>query len=298
LNSREQTVIITRIIGGLGNQLFQYAAAYALARKTNSVMKLDIRGYKSQVRRKFELHRLNIAYELAAAQEIEKLMYKTEQKAVRWVRKLSKRPRPHAASFLREPHFQFSATIFDPDQSAYLDGYWQSEKYFLEYREDLLRRFTLKHQFSTQAQAYLHNIQQSQSVGLHIRRGDYVSDPQTQKVHGKCPIEYYQHAIALIQEKVTRPHFFVFSDDLHWAKANLGFLDHLTFVEFDDPDSACVELMLMSRCQHNIIANSSFSWWAAWLNPGSQKMVIAPRQWFVEPSFNTRDLLPASWMQL
>jgi hypothetical protein len=298
LKPGQQTLIIIKILGGLGNQLFQYAFAYSLARRTDSLLKSDIQGFENYDLREFELQRFNIVCELASKEEIENLKYKAESPFGRLLRKLRKRPRQHATSFHSEPHFQFSKSIFDLRHSAYLDGYWQSEKYFRDYREELLDLFSLKNGFTHLSRAYLQDIEQCASVALHIRRGDYVTDPITRSYHGRCDPEYYANAAAVIQQHLSNPHFFIFSDDLHWAKANLGFLDQFTFVESEDQAFACEEMILMSRCRHNIIANSSFSWWAAWLNKNPRKMIITPKQWFTDSSVDTSDLLPGSWIQL
>ena len=177
----------------------------------------------------------------------------------------------------------------------YFDGYWQSEKYFIDHREALLDIFTLSKEISHQSKAYLQGITKSNSISLHIMRGDYVSNESTNKIHGTCDVEYYQQAFSKIKETHDNAHFFVFSDDLDWAKDNLGFIDKITYIELaeDIPDHE--EMFLMSQCNHNIIANSSFSWWGAWLNQHINKIIIAPKNWFRVDIHDTKDLTPADW---
>jgi hypothetical protein len=176
-------------------------------------------------------------------------------------------------------------------------GFYQSETYFKPAKDIILEEFTLKKPFSSQAQNISNNIAlQPMPVSLHIRRGDYVSNDRARKHHGLCSLEYYQEAVERITGKVKNPLFFVFSDDIAWAKQNLK-LDNATFVsnpEIRDYE----ELLLMSQCRHNIIANSTFSWWAAYLNKNAKKMVIAPKQWNVKSASDTLDILPSSWIQL
>ena len=136
------------------------------------------------------------------------------------------------------------------------------------------------------------------AVSLHIRRGDYVSNPVTNNYHGTCSLAYYKKAVLLLKEKIENPSFFIFSDDLLWARENLDFINDMTFIDLDKSIPDHEEMHLMSQCKHNIIANSSFSWWGAWLNENSDKIVIAPKKWFSDNTINTEDLIPAKWMRI
>ena len=135
-------------------------------------------------------------------------------------------------------------------------------------------------------------------MSIHVRRGDYVSDAITQEIHGLSPLEYYAAAIQHIAHVAVQPHFFVFSDDPSWVRQNLHIDYPTTYVEHNTADRNYEDLRLMSLCRHHIIANSTFSWWGAWLGSNRAKMVIAPKRWFNTPDKDTRDLIPRSWIQL
>ena len=136
------------------------------------------------------------------------------------------------------------------------------------------------------------------AVSLHVRRGDYVDNPSTNRWHGICSLDYYQRALDYIGFHAEAPHLFVFSDDQKWTRANLRFAAATTFVEINPPDRGYRDMSLMARCRHHIIANSSFSWWGAWLNPSHEKIVVAPKQWFSAARNDTRDLIPPGWVRL
>ena len=289
---------IVNILGGLGNQMFQYAFAYSLVQKKKSVVKLDISSFETYDLREYELDLFKVTLGIATADECNSLKYKQENLLQKKIRKLRKTSTPFANSYYKEPHFNFDEKVYEHRNNSYFEGYWQSEKYFLKFREDLLQEFTLKKELHSQSKEYQKKILSTKSVSLHIRRGDYVSNAHTNSVHGTCDLEYYKKAVSDIQKNVQHPHFFIFSDDLPWAKENLDFIINITFVDVTEDIPDHEEMILMSQCQHNIIANSSFSWWGAWLNQNSEKIVIAPEKWFTDTSINTNDLIPSSWTRL
>ena len=133
---------------------------------------------------------------------------------------------------------------------------------------------------------------------MHIRRGDYVSNPTTNKLHGTCSLEYYHNAVDIIAAKVSNPHFFIFSDDHEWARNNFKIDYPLTFVAHNNAGKNYEDMRLMSLCKHHIIANSSFSWWGAWLGSNPKKIVCAPRGWFKDKSLNTNDIIPSDWSRI
>ena len=289
---------IVNILGGLGNQMFQYAFAYALSKEQNSIVKLDIRDFEGYDLREYELDIFNVSLPISTQVEADELKYKKESLIQKVFQKIKKSPIPFANSYCREPHFHYDGKVFALTGDIYFEGYWQSEKYFVKYKDDLLKEFTLKKDLHSQSQNYMEQIISTEAVSLHIRRGDYVTNQHTNSVHGTCPVEYYQKAVQKIEEGINAPHFFIFSDDLEWAKDNLSFIENLTFIELDTNVPDHEEMILMSKCQHNIIANSSFSWWGAWLNQNNEKVVIAPKKWFRDSSINTNDLIPEEWIQL
>lgn len=201
-------------------------------------------------------------------------------------------------SVFKQRFRHFDPNIFKSSRSVYLVGYWQSEKYFKNIEEILRSELTIKHNQGPDNQAMSCLINQTESVSLHIRRGDYVSNPISYQAHGICSLDYYRAAVETLTKTVKQPHFFIFSDDIEWAQENLK-LDHpLTNVSNNGEVQDYEDLRLISHCKHHIIANSSFSWWGAWLCSHSQKIVIAPKKWFNNPKLNTRDLIPNEWYRI
>lgn len=187
--------------------------------------------------------------------------------------------------------------MLDVSQDSFCVGIWQSEKYFLDQNETIRKDLELKAPLSLNAETQLVKINNSNSVSLHIRRGDYVVNSLPNKKHGPLSSEYCDKSIRHILTLNPDSTFFIFSDDMKWVKNNLK-IDYPKFYISNDNITDCEELILMSKCRHNIIANSSFSWWGAWLNTNKEKVVIAPKKWFNVENINTDDLLPHSWIQL
>jgi len=285
-------MIITKLIGGLGNQMFQYAAGRRAAYVNNAELKLDITGYENQegmTPRAYMLHIFNIQENFASESEINKL-----KKENIFFNKLNKFIPVFKNSYIKEKHFYFDQDILNIKDNSYLEGYWASEKYFKDIEDIICKEFTLKDKSDVINQKIISRIKKCDSVSIHIRRGDYVFDEKINKYHGECNLDYYLKAIALIAKKVKSPHFFVISDDIKWAKQNLYLKFPCIYVDHNIGKKDYEDMRLMSECKHNIIANSSFSWWGAWLN--KNKVVIAPKRWFTDKSINTEDLIPNSWI--
>lgn len=288
-------MIITRISGGLGNQMFQYAIAKAIAQKNNDIFKLDVSFYPKQSLRQYELDRFNIQEILANEKECvtlrgaENILFKIRAK-FGWN---IKRP----IYYKYEHHIMlFDQDIWNSSGDMYLDGFWQNENYFKNIRNELLEDFKPRNPISEKADSHLKDIRATESVSLHIRRGDYVLDQHTNDAHGTCQIDYYSKAIEYMENLLTSPHYFIFSDDIQWCKDTFSFLQHKTFI--DDTETAIDDLVLMQNCKHNIIANSTFSWWGAWLNDSDQKIVICPTKWFQKIEWQSLNPAPASWIKL
>jgi hypothetical protein len=201
-----------------------------------------------------------------------------------------------------QKHVTYGSRVFNPaitelPDNVHLCGYFQSEKYFLSARQSIRRDFAFRHALPDNLMALKRQMAEAQSVSLHVRRTDYLS-PDNEMY--PLPLDYYAAAIDYVDKKLRNPVFYVFSDDPRWVKANVHFNhDHVAVTEFGGSD--CQELELMSACKHHVIANSSFSWWGAWLNPSADKIVVAPRVWFNnenEPNCSSRDLVPASWVRI
>lgn len=189
--------------------------------------------------------------------------------------------------------------IIEAPNSSYLVGWWQNEKYFEDIRDIILDEFTPKAAPSEANQKYLDEINKSNAVAIHVRRGDYVTNKNANVFHGLAPIDYYKQSIKYMQDKVGSPRFFVFSDDIAWCKENLPLGDDAVFVEGNSGKQAYEDIRLQQTCKHNIIANSSFSWWGAWLNDHKDKIVIAPKIWFQDQDANSKtQIVPEGWVRI
>lgn len=304
-------MIITRISGGIGNQLFQYALGRALSLKNNAELKLDTHFYGLNIEpdRSFKLPHFNIQniehliatdadFKKAGipnpvAQDIFSKMIRRGFRVIESVKPINKR------KVILEPAFNFIPKVMSIQDSCYLSGVWQSEKYFKEFEATIRKDFALKVPLSEKAIQVKRMMETSPSVSIHIRRGDQVKDPVLLKKHGNLTQEYYTKALEYIRQKMrgTPLRVFVFSDEIEWVKNNMDFGTDAVYVsEYQIPDYE--ELVIMSACTHHIIAKSSYSWWGAWLNPSPHKIVIAPKQRFGEASNVAHDLIPESWIQL
>lgn len=286
-------MIIVNLKGGTGNQLFQYALGRHLAYKNNDTLKLDVGGLDrankvGDIYRPLQLDVFTIQKTVATDEEIKRLKYPFGlfSKAWRWFIF-------HAFS---DKNTLFYPSVLKKTGDIYLDGYWQSPHYFDAIRGILLKELMLVQPLSPAAQATAQRITSTPSVSLHVRRGDYIKNPRVLKEFGVCSKEYYSKAIEQIATSTPNATYFIFSDDIEWVKANLAVGEHAVFVK-DPTITDTEELMLMSMCSHNIIANSSFSWWGAWLNQHPDKIVVAPTPWFNTQMFDP-SLIPSSWIQL
>jgi hypothetical protein len=304
MDEKPALLVVTRLIGGLGNQMFQYATGRALARRRGAALKLDVTGFAAvaaHTKRRFELDSFSIDVCLASDADLAQFDRASEPRSPRLDRalRLLRIDRRHSSwPIHREPHFQFDPAVPELRAPVYLDGYWQSEKYFFNIDGVLRKEFTAKAPLDGENAALAEAIDSVNAVSLHVRRGDYVDDPATNRFHGICSSDYYQRAIDYISTRAGAPHIFVFSDDRQWTRANLRFAVPTTFVGANPPDRGYCDMQLMARCRHHIIANSSFSWWGAWLNPSREKIVVAPQQWFCATGKDTRDLIPQNWVRL
>jgi hypothetical protein len=288
-------MIIAKLNGGLGNQLFQYAAGRALACRHQTELVLDLSDFSNipmgNTPRIFELDKYSIVARVASSEEESGFRFYQG----RVLRRIPFLPRPW--QHVREPHFQYNPDFINLPNNVYLDGYWQSYLYFESISALLHSEFQPIEGPGVNNQELLRAMTQCNSVALHIRRGDYVLNTKAAIHHGVCSLDYYRAAIRKIVENVPNPHFYIFSDDLEWSKANLEICFPATYIGHNAGDQAFQDLRLISHCRHQIIANSSFSWWGAWLNQNPHKIVIAPKRWFAV-SKNTSTLFPKEWIAL
>jgi hypothetical protein len=252
---------------------------------------LDLSFYTTHRLRSYALDRLNIDADIATVWEM-----------VRWRGPRVLIPITHPAGLVprlvRERAFTFDPSILTLSDGHCLDGYWQSYRYFEDVAPTIRKEFAVKAPPPDRDQQLLARMQQPDSICLHVRRGDYVSNPVVRKFHGFCSEDYYRRAVEQLAAQLQSPELFVFSDDMHWVKQHLAFEMPTTHVGHHAADSAPGELRLMTGCRHFVIANSTLSWWAAWLASDRGGIVYAPRQWFADPSMNPADLMPPSWHRI
>jgi hypothetical protein len=300
-------MIIVKLIGGLGNQLFQYAAGRQLAELNSTILKLDISGFEEYKLHRYALHSFEIWQHIATIEEIEAFK-KVQTKSTALISKIGKRLNYSInptldfyrnVKVINESNLMFNSDVLELKGNIYMNGYWQSERYFSDIRNILLKEFTIKHKQDFTNLELSKQICNTESVSLHIRRGDYISSQLTNQIHGVCSMEYYQKAINEIVKKISNCHFYIFSDDHHWVRENFRLDYPMTMVD-NNTTTNYEDIRLMSQCRHNIIANSSFSWWGAWLNTNSEKIVIAPKKWFADDVKNkeTKYLVPETWIRI
>jgi hypothetical protein len=293
-------MILVKLFGGIGNQMFQYAAGRNLAIRNNCDLKLDITHFDMLVLpnglpyRSFDLPIFNAHLNIATETEIN--LFRNESQSVfkKSIKKIKNIINPY--SVLYEPHFHFYSDFFKVTGNIYIEGYWQSEKYFKEIEQIIRTDFIIKTTLNQEGLDLLKKIKNTNSVCLNIRRKEFASNLYINQFVGT---DYINGAVQLMAKKIDNAHFFIFSDELTWVKQNLKFDYNYTIVEdelYGDKFRDC--LFLMSSCKHFIIPNSTFGWWGAWLNDNPDKIVIAPAEWFNGATKDTCDLIPKGWIRM
>ncbi len=291
-------MILVKIFSGLGNQMFQYAFARSLSLKRGVPVKLDATALPDKFGRRYHLDSFNINAAMANQGEITRLSEPRFGLLRRIIAKIVRQARPRPKSYRKElKDYVYDSNMLVVDGDSYFDGYWQNQRYFIDISEVIRSDFTFRNPPEGRNAAALLEIERSNSVSIHIRRGDYLNSPPSALIHGVCTLEYYREAINVILSKVINPVFYIFSDDPEWVKKEF-IVDQVSVVVENNTDKPQEDLRLMSFCKHNIIANSTFSWWAAWLNSNPDKIVIAPKQWVVLPGINADDIIPEGWIKL
>lgn len=292
-------MIISNIIGGLGNQMFQYATGRAISLHYGVPLKLDTADFDNyQLHQGFELQRVfDCKAEIADKTDIRRILGWQTLPGMRRILTPSNMAAFRHKGFIIEPHFHYWSNIKSIPRDSYLTGYWQSEKYFLAVADQIREDFSFRLAPKDKNVELAEQIVQVNAVSLHVRRGDYVNNPKTTATHGLCSLDYYHASIRHIAEQIQQPHFFVFSDDIAWVKNNLNIDFPHQYIDHNQGAESYNDMRLMSLCKHHIIANSSFSWWGAWLNPQVNKIVVAPKRWFAS-QIDVQDLLPQDWIKL
>jgi len=291
-------MIITQLIGGLGNQMFQYAAGRSLALLHNTELRLDISKFKKIkgiTPREYSLSPFTIKETFASDEDLQRVKIHSFRLQNFFVELYCAFTGNSSITYKKEPHFHFDPDFFTLPDNIYLEGYWQSEKYFKSIEDIIRQEFTLREEPDATNTSMAEKILKSNAISIHVRRGDYIENQVTFNHHGVCSSEYYHTAIEFVANKSFNPHFYIFSDDPLWVKQNLVVNYPHTYVTHNQSIKDSSDLWLLSLCKHHIIANSSFSWWGAWLSTNPEKMVIAPKKWVNNPNMETRDLIPESW---
>lgn len=280
--------IVIGMQGGLGNQMFQYACGRWLSLKLNRPFLLDI-------------HKLCEVPAPGITPRYYSLdVFKAEPNIIC----LAPESRAQIPTF-NEENFLFNPGLFPtlqnvpPTQPVYLNGYWHTDKYFGDIRNELLNDFVVVESHRQEVQGFAQQLKGVTSVCVHIRRGDYISNPTAQAFHGVPGVAYVDRAIEILKSKVQDPHFVIFSDDIAWCREHLSHLQPATFMDSSSEGrKSALHLYFMSCCRHYIVANSSFSWWGAWLGQQEDSVVIAPSQWFLNEQVDTSDMVPSSWIRI
>ena len=297
-------MIIVSLFGGLGNQMFQYACGKAIATKLGVELKLDISLVNDRTPRKdftyrdYELAVFNIEDEIATEAEVRKFIPNlwNSSEIQRQFYKI-KRILTQKVLYTEKLKFRYNSEIDTVRDNSYIYGYFQTERYFEHIRAELLERFRLKNQVDEKNAALIKKMQTENSVSVHVRRGDYTNSP-----FSLLSVEdYYQKAIDFILEKVEVPVFYIFTNDPEWVEDNFKVLQiNKSIVTINFGNQSYMDMILMSNCRHNICANSSFSWWGAWLNTNPNKIVVTPKSWFKSTEYveSIYDLIPEKWLSL
>lgn len=292
-------MICVRLKGGMGNQMFQYALGLQLAENLNTNLKLDVSNllYRNKgedfVYRNYDLDVFRIEPSFLARPQVLAPLFNLRVKPLgKLLRKLVAGRYP----VVEEPHFHFAPELLDQARQGVLyEGWFQSPKYFAGVEDQVRKAFTYRHELIPESRDLLARIESSNAVCLNVRRTDFL----TTDVLNATDEAFFQRGVRHVREHVESPQVFVFSDDIEWCRENLKFSVPTEFVGHEHKGFKFGNyLRLMQSCKHFVIPNSSFAWWAAWLNTRPGKIVVAPKMWFTDPGVDTSDLVPGEWVRL
>jgi len=277
--------------------MFQYALGLSLTADRERTLRIDTTDVDADPKRCFELSECRP--EPIRIGSLQRAAFKVARTTPLWGVIGGRRwpIYPGGPKLVLEREYSYDPSVFAVKGNIVLNGYWQSERYFLEHRGLVSRTFTWPQPTDSESLALLARIASSESVAVHVRRGDYALDATTNEYHGTCAPAYYAASASHFANTLGSPRFFVFSDDPAWAASSLALPGPWEVVRVNGPDSARRDMQLMSQCKHAIIANSSFSWWAAWLTERPGKMIVAPRQWFRDRRMRNITPVPSRWLQ-
>lgn len=286
-------MVIVKVWGGLGNQLFQYAFGKYLAAKLNTQVKYDVQvqpGIKNYTPRDFSLTAFNTATPLASSAEVKQFKYRGNTNIERLQRKLAQKFPFLFKRYYVEPIIPQFENTFEAKDNCYYDGYWQSYRFLTINNEALQKELTPKQPLREEVKKIIQQIELSDAAGIHVRRGDYLE----LKHMNICQLPYYKNAVEYLESNVPGIKFYIFTDDADWCRQHFTGPQY-TVVTGNEPYE---DLLLLSACKHAIIANSSFSWWAAWLNSNADKKIIAPNRWHNRDEESYKDIVPHEWVKI
>ena len=300
-------MIIVKLKGGLGNQMFQYAFGRRIALENNLELKFDITGFKDDrvYRSKYNLDCFNIVENIATEKDLRKAKIYTLQNYIGKCVRLLSRIKPYYKRYVinEKKFFSFDPKVIEKKKYVYYNGYWQNEKYFKDIEDIIRKDFTFKNKLNRDNLNISKMMIKTNSVALHIRNYGKTYNEKASKRDardfGIMKMSYYQNALKYLENKINNFRIFIFSNDINWVKNTYDFkYDNIFYVDNEGKDYE--QLQLMSLCKHNIIANSTFSWWGAWLNTNPNKIVMAPKMWLRDPAANAKikyeDLYQKEWI--
>ena len=297
-------MIIVSLFGGLGNQMFQYACGKSVASRLGVELKLDVSLVQDRAERKnftyrdYELGVFKIKEEIATIEEVRQYIPNLWNSKL-YLKQLYKLKRFfNGNSFYNEKlKFIYNKDIEQVKDNTYLYGYFQTEIYFKTLRNELLQIFRIQQEIDLINSSLISQMKSENSISIHVRRGDYLNSPfEILDIQN-----YYQKAIEFIQKEINSPVFYIFTNDYLWVEKNFELLNiKKTIVKINSDNQSYLDMILMSNCKHNICANSSFSWWGAWLNTNPSKIVIAPDRWFKNAEYvaSSYNLIPSDWQKI
>lgn len=291
-------MIIIRLKGGLGNQMFQYALGRVLSLKNNDQFKVDLSflnfTYKGITKRSYDLDVFNLKIDFSRDNEIPIIHKLNKSKYFFYLMTFFKKIFKIKG---QENSFSFDNRILNLKGDIFLDGYWQSPKYFNDYTDIIRQDFVFKDVFNNKVKTLVQEIKNCKSLCVHVRRGDFLNNNN----HNVLKDDFYDICFKKLKDMGNLPDkIYVFSDDINWCKENMNFEDIPTFFSTKEYAGKKGEgdLFLMSNCKYFIIPNSTFSWWGAWLSNREGKVVVCPQKWFADNNMNTKDLLPEEWIKI
>lgn len=285
--------IIVKLNGGLGNQMFQWALARMIQVTTDMDVYLDMSYFSNSYARPYQLDIFKIQ-----PKYVEDLWTKFKLAFIWKLRSFMRWERVFGLTVFSENQFNFDRNIHKIKPNTYIEGFFQSELYFKCIEKTLREDFQFAALPDENNRKVLNMINSGVSISLHIRRGDYVKKKRYQELYAECSTNYYLKAVQYFEKKYPNFTVFVFSDDIEWVRKNLRLPCKCVYVSHNKGKDSFEDLRLMSSCTHNIIANSTFSWWGAWLNNNPEKIVIAPKKWFKDDSIVQTDIIPAEWIKI